>query len=229
MESIALERNVLITVSILLLVLYGTIKVLFPKAFGINFDFSKLVVFRLREEFGNTLKPFSQGQLLLSGVYALTLGYVLLFLGRNLIQTDSVLTVLFEINGFWMGILKWLLLSFSAFLLIFLKFGFLYLVGWLFNLGGGIYRQFTDFFNSSSVFLLAISFLLSLVLYSQQIDFVTMANLVMPMLVFFLFYRTILIYFKLLQVSGYSKLYIFSYICTTELIPLFIGLKYLIG
>lgn len=40
--------------------------------------------------------------------------------------------------------------------------------------------------------------------------------------------RLILLYFKILKLSSFSNLYLFSYFCTTEIFPFLIGLKYFI-
>ena len=222
------ERNVFIAISVLLLLMYTIIRNVFPKVFGINFDFSKLYTFRVREEIGYSLKPFSKGQLFISGVYSVTLGFLILFFGRNVLPADSSIYVMFGFDEFWLGLVQWLGLSSIVYLFTFLKLGFLFLFSRLFNLGYGYQRQFADFFSSSSVFFLLLSFLVSIALYSQLVSVDDLVFLTARIAVFFLFYRTTLIYFKLLQTVSYSKLYIFSYICTTELIPLAIGLKYLI-
>jgi len=38
--------------------------------------------------------------------------------------------------------------------------------------------------------------------------------------------RLILLYFKILKLSSFTNLYLFSYFCTTEIFPFLIGLKY---
>jgi hypothetical protein len=40
--------------------------------------------------------------------------------------------------------------------------------------------------------------------------------------------RLIFLYFKILKLSSFSNLYLFSYFCTTEIFPFLIGLKYFI-
>ncbi|MGM0580081.1 MAG: DUF4271 domain-containing protein [Bacteroidota bacterium] len=44
--------------------------------------------------------------------------------------------------------------------------------------------------------------------------------------VLFYLLRLILLYFKILKLSSFSNLYLFSYFCTTEIFPFLIGLKY---
>jgi hypothetical protein len=43
---------------------------------------------------------------------------------------------------------------------------------------------------------------------------------------FFYVIRLLLLYFKILKLSSFSNLYLFSYFCTTEIFPFLIGLKY---
>ncbi len=211
-----------------MLLIYALMSSFFPKILRVNFDFSKLFIFRVREEIGYSLKPFSKAQLLISGVYAMTLAFLILFLGKQLASAESGIVSILNFENYWSGLLQWLMISVGMFLLIYLKLIFLYLFSTLFHIGSGYQRQFADLFTTSSIFFLIASVVLSTSLYGQFFPSASLATVMGQIVIVFLFYQTILVYFKLLQVTEYSKLYIFSYICTTELIPLFIGLRYLI-
>ena len=181
----------------------------------------------MREEIGLSLKLLSKGQLFLSAIYALTFSFLLLYMGSHLLNPESSLFEWMSIKSFWGGLLIWLIISIVIYLSTFIKLIFFLMMSWLFNLGTGYKRQFTDFFSTSSIFFLLAATVLSILVYAQIISGFNISLILGQLVVVFFLYRTILIYFKLLQVSEHSKLYIFSYICTTELIPLFIGIKYL--
>ncbi|WP_188467211.1 DUF4271 domain-containing protein [Marivirga lumbricoides] len=51
-------------------------------------------------------------------------------------------------------------------------------------------------------------------------------SLVRNILVLFYIIRVFLVYFKILKLSGFTNVYLFSYFCTTEIFPFVIGLKY---
>ncbi|MCO4815359.1 MAG: DUF4271 domain-containing protein [Flavobacteriales bacterium] len=199
----------------------------FPRVFGMTYHIANLFGFRVKEEIGLSLKLLSKGQLFMSAIYALTVGFLLLYLGTYLLEDGSVLTELIIINNYWNGLLIWLLISSGIYLTILIKQAFLLLMSRMFNLSNGYKRQFTDFFTTSSVFFLMASIVLSVLLYAQVISGNSLSLLLAEIVIVFFLYRTVLIYIKLAQTSSYSKLYIFSYICSTELIPLFIGIHYL--
>ena len=226
-ELLVVERNVFITISILLLIIYTVMRNVIPRIFKTNYNIANLFIFRVKEEIGLTLKLMSKGQLILFAVHALTLSFLLLFLGNHLLDQHSVLFKLVSIRDFWSGLFIWLIISLGIYLATFIKLTFLFLISWLFNLGSGYQRQFSDFFTTSSIFVLLTSFALSLLIYGQVFSSFGLSQIIGQIVIMFFFYRTVLIYFKLLQTSNHGKLYIFSYICTTELIPLFIGIKYL--
>ena len=226
-ELLVVERNVFITISILLLLIYAVMRNAFPRVFGMTYHFVNLFGFRVKEEIGMSLKLLSKGQMFMSAIYALTLSFLLLYLGIYLLDDESVLFNLISIKSYWNGLLVWLLISFAIYLTILIKLVFLLLMSWLFNLRNGYKRQFSDFFTTSSVFFLMASIALSILLYAQIISGANLSRVLAEIVIVFFLYRTVLIYIKLLQTASYSKLYIFSYICTTELIPLFIGINYL--
>lgn len=199
----------------------------FPRVFGMTYHLINLFGFRVKEEIGVSLKLLSKGQMFMSAIYALTLSFLLLYLGSYLLDVESVMYDLISIKSYWNGLLVWILISFAVYLSILVKLVFLLFMSWLFNLSSGYKRQFSDFFTTSSVFFLMASIALSILLYGQVISGSNLSEVLAKIVILFFIYRTVLIYVKLLQTASYSKLYIFSYICTTELIPLFIGINYL--
>lgn len=226
-ELLVVERNVFITISILLLLIYAVMRNAFPRVFGMTYHLINLFGFRVKEEIGVSLKLLSKGQMFMSAIYALTLSFLLLYLGSYLLDVESVMYDLISIKSYWNGLLVWILISFAVYLSILVKLVFLLFMSWLFNLSSGYKRQFSDFFTTSSVFFLMASIALSILLYGQVISGSNLSEVLAKIVILFFIYRTVLIYVKLLQTASYSKLYIFSYICTTELIPLFIGINYL--
>jgi len=52
-----------------------------------------------------------------------------------------------------------------------------------------------------------------------------LSTAIYAMLAFYIL-RLILLYFKILKLSSFTNLYLFSYFCTTEIFPFLIGLKY---
>lgn len=226
-ELLVIERNVFITISILLLLIYALMRNAFPRVFGMTYHFANLFAFRVKQEIGISLKFLSKGQLFMSAIYALTLSFLLLYLGTHLLVDKSDFFSLLSIKSYWGGLLLWFVIAFGIYLAILSKLVFLLCISWLFNIRECYKRQFSDFFTTSSVFFLLASIALSLLLYAQILSGLELSRVLAEIVVVFFLYRTGLIYIKLLQTTSNSKLFIFSYICTTELIPLFIGINYL--
>jgi len=72
----------------------------------------------------------------------------------------------------------------------------------------------TLFFSSVLIFL-----------YAGSIPAFWLSTVIYGLVVFYLI-RLILLYFKILKLSSFTNLYLFSYFCTTEIFPFLIGLKY---
>jgi hypothetical protein len=67
------------------------------------------------------------------------------------------------------------------------------------------------------------------IVYYLNFDVIESVNFVVwafPVVLIFLVFRTIIIFLKLMSLYPYRKLHLFSYLCTTEIIPLLIGLKF---
>lgn len=220
------HRDLYIVLSIMLLGIFATSKVIFPKLFTESFSAEKLFGFRVKEDLGSTIRPFSTEHIYFTALYGFNLAFIVLFVINEFLPELEWIQFL-SIMSFGHGLLLWLLLGIATNLVIYLKYALIILAGWLFHTRQVVSRHFTDFINTSSLFYVLVTISLSLSTYTTFISGALFARAVMLAILFFLFYRTFLLYIKLLQLSPYSKLYIFSYICTTELIPVLIGLKFL--
>ena len=220
------QRDLFIVISLILVCVFAVSKAVFPKLFVESLSFSRLFGFRVKEDLGSNIRPFSTEHIYFTALFGFNLAFAVLFILNQPYLQNHALTFL-HIDGFGQGILLWLLLGIGINLLIYLKYLLIAVIGWLFHARQLVNRHFTDYINTSSLFYILVSTVLSLVIYATFIVSVSFSQGVVLVVFFFLFYRSLLLYVKLLQLSAYSKLYIFSYICTTELIPVLIGLKFL--
>ncbi len=221
-----LHRDLFIVLSMLLLVIYAVSRVIFPKLFAESITLEKLFGFRLKEDLGSSIRPFSTEHIYFTALYSLNLSFVILFL-TNGFNSDLGELPWLKINAFWQGLLYWVLGGVVVNLLIYLKYLLIAIFSWLFNATILTSRHFIDMVNASSLFFIFVTLALAICSYrifllGQNPQIVIIASV----LIFF-FYRSMLLYIRLIQLSQYSKLYIFSYICSTELIPLFIGVIFL--
>ena len=219
------DRNALIVMSILLMGLYVWVKTISPKTFREQYFWKRLFSFRIREELATSVRPFSKEFLLFNSLYALNAGYITLLISNFLME--DVPDIL-HLSNVTYGVVKWLLVSFAFFAATFIKYAAIYLTGSMYGLKNIFSWHFMDFHSSSTIYYTFTSALLSMVIYAFFYPKKVLLEILAVSLVVFLFYRTVMVYIKLAQRSNGGILYIFSYLCTTELIPILIGLKFLI-
>ena len=219
------HRDLFIVLSMLLLVVYAVSRVIFPKLFAESIAMEKLFGFRLREDLGSSIRPFSTEHIYFTALYSFNLSFVILFLANGF-ATDLVQVGWLQFNGFGQGLLYWLLCGIGVNLLIYLKYLLIALISWLFNAKVLTSRHFIDLINASSLFFIFIALILAIGSYRVFLPGENLQMIVLISVLIFFFYRSMLLYFRLIQLSPYSKLYIFSYICSTELIPLLVGVKF---
>ncbi len=220
-----IQRDLFIVLSIILLCVFAVSKVVFPKLFVESISFDKLFGFRIKEDLGSTMRPFSTEHIYFTALFAFNFSFVLLYVVNSSLFGESVPQILL-VDTIWYGILVWMLLGIAVNLTIYLKYALIALAGWLFHTRQVVSRHFTDYINASSLFYILVTACLAMGTYATFISNELFLKTVGLIIVLFLFYRTVLLYIKLIQLSPYSKLFIFSYICTTELIPILIGLHF---
>ena len=220
------HRDLFIVISLVLVIALAITKVIFPLLFVESFSLSRLFGFRVKEDLGSNIRPFSTEHIFFTALYSFILAFVALFMINQMADSGPDLSILL-VDSFGQGFLLWLILGIVINLIVYLKYLLIAVIGWLFHARALVNKHFIDYVNASSLFYLLVSIVLSLTIYSTFIVGKTFSQIVISIIFIFLFYRSFLMYIKLLQLSPYSKLYIFSYICTTELIPVLIALKFL--
>ncbi len=218
-------RDLYIILSIVLLCIFTVSKVTFPKLFVESITWDKLFGFRVKEDLGSSIRPFSTEHIYFTALFSFNLSFVLLFVA-NAFLVDRIAIQLLQVTSVIQGVLVWLILGVALNLVIYLKYVLLALIGWLFHMRQTVGRHFIDYINASALFYILIALCLAMSTYSTFIPSEIFLQIILISTVSFLFYRTVLLYIRLIQLSPYSKLFIFSYICTTELIPLLIGLYF---
>lgn len=226
--SPALFRDIAIAISIILLATYAASRLVFPKMFSAVYDFSKLLNFKLKDEFGSNIRLLSTESLYFTIILSASASFVVMILVFGLNQFDRLGAFEWLLpENFGMGLLIWLGMT-AAFQLTFLmKFLFIWLIGGLFNLPVSTSRHFQEVQNLNNCYVLAVTIICGLMIYSSYGFSETLIDAVLWATVIYLLYRLLNIYIKLEQLKLYSKLYIFSYLCSTEIIPAIVGIKLL--
>jgi hypothetical protein len=212
--------------NILLLLLIGAslfmaiVKANYDKRYLNILSFGKIFTFRLKEGDQSRIRIMDQDNLVFAGLYGfVTAGLVyFLIVGKNI----SFLGI--EPNG---------ILSFFKILAVISTglIGKVILVAIVSNLFGNnkIAAFYIKEMLNINLFFIIILFFSSILiyLYVGSIPPFWLTIAIYGIVILYLV-RLILIYFKILKLSSFSNLYLFSYFCTTEIFPFLIGLKYFI-
>lgn len=215
-----LHRNVALFMVLVILCFLVISKLLFPKLFASVYDYGKFFSFKPTQDFGAGIKLLSTESLHFTSLMSVMLGYV----GVNMMHLfrDSFPDLL-HITSFGGGLLLWVLISLAVFILLILKYVFTAMVGWLFDLPQPQTRHFQEVLSLNHLFIGLLFLALTIVLFTHFQLPDLLPEVILAATAIYLFFRLISLFFKIRQHTGSSMLYIFSYLCTTEIFPLAIG------
>lgn len=200
-------------------------KLLFPKLFASVYNYRKFFSFKPTEDFGAGIQLLSTESIHFTGLMSAMLGFVLV----NLVQMKpEIFPEIMQINSFGGGLFLWVIFSLLIFILLFLKYVFTAMIGWLFDLRQPQTRHFQEVLSLNHLFSGLLFLLFTIVLFSRFHFPSQLGGVLLAATSIYLFYRLISLFFKIRQHTGSSMLYIFSYLCTTEIFPLAIGIIVLI-
>lgn len=222
--QLELYRNIAIVISMALFVIFGISRIVFPKLFVSIYSFGKFLSFRYRDEFGSGIRLFSTESFYFTALLSLNFSFVIICLFLFSPEIQASLNWL-KIETIAYGILAWLVLAFALQFVFFLKFLFLRIFGWLFNVPSEQSRHFQGFQSMNNSFSIMLYLLMSISIY-VRFSFPGLSLKILAVLVsIYVIFRLINLFFKIRNLGVYSNLYIFSYLCSTELIPTLLGLN----
>lgn len=209
---------------ILLLFLIGVLLIVMLR---INFSSRFYEIYNLNRSFSlrplegdsNRLRVFDQG-----GIMA-TLAYLFIFSTIAAIFFKSVQES--DIGGVAYSFLKQFLYALMTVAsLLFIKVFIIYIASYLFKIRKINTYYVKELINLNLLFV-CILFVPVLLVYLFQgsipDDF---HNFLGATFIIIYLLRGVLLYFKILKLSGFTYVYLFSYFCTTELFPFIVGIKY---
>lgn len=222
-----LYRNIAIAIAMLLFVIFAISKVVYPKLFSVIYSFDKFFIFKYKDDFGSGIRLFSTESFYFTGVLSLSLSFSLLCVYFFIPEVRQSISWL-EITSITWGIVVWLILGLAIQFLMFLKFLFVRCIGWLFNIPIDDVRHFQEFQSFNHSFSVIAYVILSIAIY-LRFSFPQLAlQITGLLLLIYLLFRLINLFMKIRSLGVCSNLYIFSYLCSTEIMPTLIGVKLLI-
>lgn len=197
-----------------------------PRAFNRIYSLPDLFQMDFRDDSFMINKPFSRTNILFVVLLSLELAYLYLFTQDkeyNLFSSKELLATGQAFSDTWLNYLK---IAFICFLGFIGKYVGLYILGTLYRLEGAANVHYFKVLQSSLLFFTALILLASVAsFYIVDWSPIIRSVLIIPVIIFYVF-RTILIFFTISNSTTVKNLYLISYLCIVELIPIIIGVRY---
>lgn len=179
-----------------------------------------------RDQLSKINKPYSNTVIFFVAISSMMMGFTVIYLSINRLNLFSVSTILSEKTNTIQILGDFCILSFIFFLLIYAKYIFMVLAGNMLNLDKQVDIIFIKIVQSSYLFY-ALIFLTIFGLYSNHINWLEASRpyILLPFL-FFYAARFVALYVVAKPAGSLINLYLFSYLCVIEIIPLIVSMKF---
>jgi hypothetical protein len=216
-----------VTLGLLFLaVCYAFLYNLQPKAFGRYFSIQDLLTINIRDDAFIVNKPFDLGNLLFVLNLSFTLAFIFMLIQSDEMDLFSVSTILRDGESLGTMFSNFIELGVVIFVLMLAKYVALAILTNLYRLDNITNVHYFKVIQASSIFFLIVVVFLSVSAVSAPEVIKNIQNiLLIPISIFFLL-RLILIYFTINKMTPLKNLYLFSYLCIVEVIPLIVGIRY---
>ncbi len=179
-----------------------------------------------RDQLSKINKPYSNTVIFFVVTSSMMMGFTVIYLSANRLNLFSVSTILSEKATTLQILGDFCILSLIFFLLIYAKYIFMVLAGNMLNLDKQVDIIFIKIVQSSYLFY-ALAFLVIFGLYSNHINWLEASRpyILLPFL-FFYVARFVALYVVAKPAGSLINLYLFSYLCVIEIIPLIVSMKF---
>ncbi|WP_461101792.1 DUF4271 domain-containing protein [Spirosoma koreense] len=201
---------------------------LYRRAFQRFYSLRDLVSLRAQEESFLISRPLSAVNLLFTLNLSFTIAYLIVFAQSRNLEVFASRALLLSEQRFGWVFSEFLLLSSIAFMSLMGKYVALEVFGGLYKLQNTIINiHFFKVLQSSLLFFTLLTLILTVIAYNTPTLAWSPNVLLLPLIGFYLA-RLTLLYFVIRSLESIKNLYLFSYLCIVELIPLIIGLRFAI-
>jgi hypothetical protein len=197
-----------------------------PKSFERFFSIRDLLTITKRDDSFVVNKPFDLGNILFVVNLSLTLSFIFMLITHEKTDLFSAINVLTGSETLGTLLLNFLEISFIIFASLIFKYLALRVLSNLYRLDNITNIHYFKIIQASSLFFLIILVVLTFSTVSVP-DIVRNAQeyLFIPISLFYIG-RLALLYFAINKMTTLKNLYLFSYLCIVELIPLIIGIRF---
>ncbi len=220
------KENFFVLGLVSILMFYATLINHYPKAFRNIYNLPRILALRSREEDLRT-RLISEPHTLFLLQHCLVVAFLFIVLIPDVDQW--IPPGWFTSPGVGSYLWLWLLLSLIVLLTVWVKYLIVVLFGSLFKLKQFMYLHMFDFMRLSMMFWGVVFLLAICVHYNFAVRGEIYKYALTYLFVAFALARVLILYLRLFRNSTLKNMYLFSYICTAEIIPLSVGLELLIG
>lgn len=219
-------KEVFITLCIGWLVLLAVGYNLFEKSYREFFSWGRAFAMRLREE--NVLKnrPFSRENIMFFVVYSYLFSLIF-FSVKHYFRPDAPWFDFISFGNYPQAMVSFVLFMTGIFILLLAKYLLLINMGAIFDLRNLIIVHFIDYVRISLV-LYSVVLAILVIIFLSDIGIGLTVTHVVYLLIASALLRVVVVFFKLANNSNYKFVHLFSYLCTTEIAPLVVALKFLL-
>lgn len=210
---------------IFLLATHAFLFSLYHRAFLRFYSLRDLLSLRAQEESFLINRPLSSTNILFTINLSFVLAYLILFVQSRNIDVFASRWLLPGEQKLGALAGEFLLLSGGAFLSLMGKYVLLEVLGGLYKLRESINVHFFKVLQSSLLFFTGMTLLLAVIAYNASALTWSQGALLVPLIGFYTA-RLALLYLVIRSMEPIKNLYLFSYLCIVELIPLIIGLRF---
>jgi hypothetical protein len=219
-------QNFFVIGLLLLACLYAFLYNFQPKSFQRFFSIQDLLTISKRDESFVVNKPFDLGNILFVVNLSFTLGFIFMLITHEKTDLFSASNILREgetLGTLMINFIEITIIVFAAFIF---KYFSLRVLSNLYRLDNITNIHFFKIIQASSIFFLLILIVLTFSTVSVP-EIIKSAEkyFFVPISLFFVL-RLVLLYFTINKMATLKNLYLFSYLCIIELIPLIVGIRF---
>ena len=220
------KENFFVLGLVFILMFYATLINHYPKTFRNIYNLPRILTLRSREE-DLRVRLVSEPHTLFLIQHCLVVAFLFIVLIPDADQW--IFSDWFTSIGLGSYLWRWLLLSLLVLTTIWIKYLIVVLFGSLFKLKQFMYLHMFDFMRLSMMFWGGVFLLAICAHYNLTVREQTYVGALIYLFIAFALARVLILYLRLFRNSTLKNMYLFSYICTAEIIPLSVGLELLVG
>lgn len=218
-------KNYYIIGLMLILTLLAMLKATYSRAFGEFYNISRIFSVRWKEDSIIMGKPISGASFLFLMMYCLVVAFVT---QAFLHETGSSIAQ-FSIgthHSVTASLFSWFFLTLMVFLLMIIKLVVIWVASSLLGFKDMTGFHFFDYIRISQILLFLLLIVVTLSVLSYNSFLASGNNVAGYVFGITVLLTVILLFFKLLSTPTYRNMHLISYLCTTEILPLIIGIKF---